>query len=238
MLLDSNETKEKVLAEFLKICAFEGWTKDALEQAVFNCGISKDFTNLIFENDCLELAEFYIESQNKKAAQKFLEIENFHSQKIRDKIRLALFARFEVEKNNQIALQRLVNFFLDPKNFISVEMGTKPMIQGMQSCYKIADFIWKEINDQSTDFNFYTKRLTLGKIILRSLLVFIKDESEDFVKTQNFIDSQIAKVMKFEKHKMQVKKLVAKVFINEDKTPKSPKEIIKDLPFFRLIKFS
>ena len=34
MLLDSLETKQKILEEFLKICAFDGWNKDALLKAV------------------------------------------------------------------------------------------------------------------------------------------------------------------------------------------------------------
>jgi len=237
VLLDSLETKQKILEEFLKICAFDGWNKDALLKAVSNCEIDEKFTDLIFENGCLDLAEFYIESQNKKAAQKISEIENFHSKKIRDKIRLALYARFEVEKDHHLALQRLISFYLDAKNFTSLEIGAKPALQGLKSCYKIADFIWKELNDPSTDFNFYTKRLTLSKIILRSLLVFIKDESANFGKTKNFIDSQIEKVMKFEKCKMQVKNFVSEAFFNENGTPKTPKQLIKNLPFIRLIKF-
>jgi len=236
VLLDSIETKEKILAEFLKISTFDGWNNHALSQAVVKCGISENFTNLIFENGVLEIAEFYIESQNKKAALKIREIENFHTQKIRDKIRLALYARFEVEKDHQAALQRLINFYFDPKNFKSFEIGAKPALQGIKSCYKIADFIWYELNDQSTDFNFYTKRMTLSKIILRSSLVFVKDESQNFNKTKNFVDSQIAKVMKFEKCKIQVKKFVSEAFLDQNGVLKSPTKIVKSLPFFRLIK--
>ena len=237
MLLDSNQTKEKILAEFLPIAAFDGWNQDALLKAISKCEIDEKFADLIFENGCLDLAEFYVESQNKKAAEKIAAIENFAAKKIRDKIRLALYARVEVEKNNQLALQRLGNFYLNPKNFTSLEIGAKPAIQSLKTCYKVADFIWKEINDQSTDFNFYTKRLTLSKIILRSFAVFVKDQSLDFSETKNFIDSQIEKVMKFEKRKMQVKKVFSEVFLNENGAPKTPKEFVKNLPFFRLIKF-
>ncbi len=237
MLLDSLETKEKILTEFLTIAAFDGWSQDALLKAISNCGIEEKFAELIFENGCLDLAEFFVELQNKKAAEKIAQIENFSTKKIRDKIRLALYARVEVEKNNQLALQRLGNFYLNPKNFASLEIGARPAIQGLKACYKVSDFIWKEINDQSTDFNFYTKRLTLSKIILRSFAVFVKDQSQDFTETQNFIDSQIEKVMKFEKRKMQVKKAFNEVFLKENGAPKSPKELVKNLPFFRLIKF-
>ena len=54
--------------------------------------------------------------------------------------------------------------------------------------------IWFGINDKSTDFNFYTKRLTLAKIILRTLFVFVKDESADLMATKKFIDLQIEKL--------------------------------------------
>ena len=243
MLLDSNETKQKILTEFLKLAPFDGWSQQTLLKAMANCGIGENFVNLIFENGCLDLAEFYIESQNQQAAEEIAKIEHFHAKKIRDKIRLALYARFEVEKDHKIALQRLINFYINPRNFTSFEMGPKPIIQGLKACYKIADFIWKEINDQSTDFNFYTKRLTLGKIIFHSIAVFLKDESPNFEKTKNFIDLEIEKVMKFEKFKAQTKKFTTqaskgfcKVFLDEKNSLKSPKEIIKNLPFFRLIK--
>ncbi len=237
MLIDSSETKEKILTEFLKICTFDGWNKTTLENAVTNYGIQKNFTDIIFEKGCLEVAEFYIDSGNKKAAEIIAAIADFHSQKIRHKIRLMLYARFEVEKGNQIAVQRLINFYLDPKNFITTELGIRPALQSLRNCYKISDFIWKEINDQSTDFNFYTKRLTLSKIVLRSLKVFTQDDSENLAKTKNFIDSEIEKVMKFEQRKVQIKKIVSHTFINEKGTLKTPQEFIKDLPFFRLIKF-
>ncbi len=241
MLLNSNETKERILSEFLSICSFDGWNKEALTKAIVHCGIEEKFSPLIFENGCLDLAEFYIESYNQKAAKKISHIEDFKSQKIRDKIRLALYARFEVEEHNRLALQRLISFYLDPKNFTSVENGPRPMFQGLKNCYKVADFIWSNIGDQSTDFNFYTKRLTLAKIILRSVSVFVKDDSDNFANTKNFIDLEIEKVMKFESYKARVKKIsnfakksVCHVFLHENGTLKSPKEIIKNLPFFRL----
>ncbi len=240
MLFDSPETKHKILTEFLKICPFDGWNNGALLKAMEACGIGENFLTLIFENGCVDLAEFYVESQNQKSAEI---LENLSGKKIRDKIRLSLYARFEVEKNNKIVLQRLINFYLDPKNFTSFEIGARPMIQGLKLSFKIADFIWKNIGDESTDFNFYTKRLTLGKIIFRSLLTFLKDESPDFEKTKKLIDSEIEKVMKFEKRKAQLKKFSAtakktceEFFLDEKGQPKSPKDFLKNLPFFRLIK--
>lgn len=244
MLLDSFETKQLILAEFLKLAAFDRWSNEALSKALAKAGVSENFSELIFENGLLDIADFYIKSQNEKALEKIENIEHFHSKKIRDKIRLALYARFEVEEENKLVLQRLMNFYIDPKNFASLKNGPKPLLQGLSTCYKIADAIWVAINDQSTDFNFYTKRLTLAKIILRSLLVFVKDETLNFEKTKKFIDLEIEKVMNFEKLKGRFKKFSSgaqKTFcefiLDEKGSPKSPKELLKNLPFIRLIKF-
>ena len=230
MLIDSVETKEKILSEFLKICPFEGWTHEALIKAAANCGIGENFLPLIFENELLDLADFYLESYNKKSAEIFAKMS---AHKIRDKIRFSLYARFEVEKENKIALQRLINFYLDPKNFTSAKTGIRPAIKGLQACYKIADFIWKNIDDQSTDFNFYTKRATLGKIIFRAVSVFLKDQN-----VNKFIDAEIEKVMRFEKLKSRVKKTFCEFVFDEKGSIRSPKEaakkVIKNLPFFRL----
>lgn len=226
MLIDSPETKEKILSEFLKICSFEGWTYEALIKAAKNCGINENFLPLIFENELLDLADFYLESYNQKSAEIFAK---FSANKIRDKIRFSLYARFEAEKENKIAIQRLINFYLDPKNFTSLKTGARPAIKGMQACYKIADFIWKNIDDQSTDFNYYTKRATLGKIIFRAIAVFLKDGN-----VNKFIDEEIEKVMRFEKIKSQVKKTFCEFVFDEKGSARSPKEVIKNLPFFRL----
>jgi hypothetical protein len=50
VLLDSFETREKILREFLKICPFDGWSKESLLKAVSKAGIEEKFSDLIFEN--------------------------------------------------------------------------------------------------------------------------------------------------------------------------------------------
>lgn len=239
-MIDSLENKKKILSKFLEVAAFDGWNEDALLKAMSELKIDEKFLSLIFENGCIDLCEFYIHEKNEEAGEAF-NFKHLSETKIRNKIRFALYERFEVEKNNKIALQRLVNFYLNPKNFASVKTGPKPLFQAIKDCYKISDFIWYLIGDKSTDFNFYTKRLTLSKIILRALFVFLKDESENFSKTKNFIDLQIEKVMKFEKRKSQIKNYSSKVFhhlsdclFDEKGELKSPKNIIKNLPFIRL----
>lgn len=244
MIIDSIAVKQKILSKFLELAAFDGWSEETLKKSIRVCGIDDKFLSLIFENGCLDLIEFYIDQQNLHSKDLANEIYDLKYLKIREKIKNFLYLRFEVEVKNKIALRRLVNFYLDPANFLSTKYGPKPMINVLKNCYKIADFMWYSIGDNSTDFNYYTKRMTLAKIILRSFIVFLQDDSEDLEKTKKFIDRQIENVMKFEKHKARVKDAInsskvgfKKIALNDDGSLKSRKQILKSLPFVRLIKF-
>lgn len=244
MIIDSIAVKQKILSKFLELAAFDGWSEETLKKSIRVCNIDDKFLSIIFENGCLDLIEFYIDQQNLHSKYLANEIYSLQHLKIRDKIKNFLYLRFEVEIKNKIALRRLVNFYLDPANFLSTKYGPRPMINVLKNCYKIADFMWYSIGDNSTDFNYYTKRLTLAKIILRSFVVFLRDDSDDLEKTKRFIDRQIEKVMKFEKHKVNVKGVVSssktcfkKIVLNEDGSLKKRKDILKNLPFVRLIKF-
>ena len=243
MILDSLENKRNILAKFLQLCPLEGWSEEVLTQAIIECKIEAKFKNLLFENGCLDLIQFYIEEKNRNLAQIIAAEPNFSSFKIRQKIKFALYNLFESEKENQLALQRLRNFYFNPKNFTTVKYGPKPLLMAFQHVGKIANFIWKEIGDKSTDFNFYTKRLTLSKIILQTFAVFVKDQSQNLQVTKNFIDLQIEKVMKFVKMKSQVKNFSANLceksgqfFHDESGNLKTPKQVFTSLPFVRLFK--
>jgi ubiquinone biosynthesis protein COQ9 len=233
MIVDSAENKQNILTRFLEICQLDGWNEETLEKSLSFNQIDPKLKNLIFENGCLDLIEFYIGEYNKKLANEISKIDNFLTLKIREKITLLLVTRFEIEKNNQLALKRLRNFYL------------KHGFSALKQSFIIADFMWKNISDQSTDFNFYTKRLTLAKIIIRSFLVFLNDKSSDLEKTKNFITLQIEGVMRFEKFKFKIKKTssdlktkICNLITDKNGDLKNPqkiaKELIKNLPFVRL----
>lgn len=235
MIIDSDDNKKKILEDFMQSCVFDGFSDETLRKSAKNILGKEVLLDLIFENGCLDLIDFYIDEKNKELSDKLKMIEGFSELKIRDKIKKALYLRFESEIENKDQLQQLFSFYINPSNLVSAGKGIKPATRIFKDCFKIADFIWYEIGDVSTDFNFYTKRLTLAKIIFRCLKVFMQDE-KDMSQTRSIIDIQIEKVMIFEKYKAKIKSFAKNSFINENGFVKSPKEIISNLPFFRLRK--
>ena len=243
MILDSFESKEKILLNYLEIAGVEGWNDHSLTLAFNKANIDEKFIPIIFENGLFSLLEFHIEYFNLKTQEQVAKINDFNERKIREKISILILTRFEVEKNHRLALQRLLNFFIDLKNIASNKSLVKPYAMASLSVYKIADMMWKYIDDKSTDINFYSKRIILSKILIRCFFTFIKD-NDDLKSTKNLIDQQIEKVINFAKIKenfknnsQNLKNKFDDFLTDENGFIKSPKQVIKSLPFFRLFKF-
>jgi ubiquinone biosynthesis protein COQ9 len=118
-------------------------------------------------------------------------------------------------------------------------MGLRPSYFALNQAYLVADFMWKLIGDNSTDINFYSKRIILSKIIIRSFLYYVNNDDLNLLK--KYIDKQISNVLKFTKIKNDFKKNFD-IFknkidesLNDIQSPNfEPLNIIKKLPFFRL----
>ncbi|MDA9573458.1 COQ9 family protein [Rickettsiales bacterium] len=242
-MIDSDKNKQKILKNFIKIAEISGWNDKSLKKACLLSDIDPDNLIFIFPDSVLDVAQLYLDNGNNLLIKEIAKIKDFNKKKIRDKIRLCLYKRFEIEIANRQILINLSNFYQDPKNLTNFENGLRPAMQSITFSFIIADLIWSILDDQSSDFNYYTKRLILAKIIVRSFFIFIKDDKKDIAKTKSFIDLQIEKVMKFEKFKFKSKEVAQSILEsvqdcinNEDGSLKNIDKLIKDLPFIRLLK--
>ena len=248
MILDSIENKQKILDNFLKIVAFEDWSSETLILATKNSGIDEKLLPIIFENDIFSLIEFLTQERCQQLKKIVEADQNFSSKKTHEKISFLVFNLLNLDKNNRIALKRLINFYADPKNFIPLKncnkyLGLKPTYQSLKEVYFVADFLWNLCLDKSTDFNFYSKRLTLSKVLIRSFLFYVNDESKNSEKTQNLIDLQLKKIINFAKVKNTGKEKINNLkdyfeenILDQNSDLKNPIELLKNLPFLRLIK--
>jgi ubiquinone biosynthesis protein COQ9 len=232
MLIDSIENKQKILQKFLDLCVFDGWNDSTLDKAFLGLGIDLKSMDLIFENKSLDVANFWIENINSQLKEKSLSFD-LKEMKIRDKITILLKTQIEIVKDYKLQIKQLIDFYSTKPQNISIAIG---------NAYKSADLMWYSIGDNSTDFNFYSKRIILSKIYMKTFIFFIKDESLNNKETYNFIDSQIEKVMKFTKFKFTVrnkaqnlKKMCKGVSdLKRNIKEEGSSNFIKKLPFFRL----
>ena len=113
--------------------------------------------------------------------------------KIREKIRALVWRRLEIMGPAREAVRRALAILVMPQNI--------PL--GLRISWRSADLMWRIAGDTSTDFNHYTKRMTLGAVYGSTLLVWLDDQSEGWQETSAFLDRRIDDVMKFEKLKAQ-----------------------------------
>ena len=101
--------------------------------------------------------------------------------------------------------EKIAFYFL---NFLT----SKPILL-KKIALKYADSTWIKLKDSSTDFNFYTKRLTLSVVFINTLIYWRGANSKD--KTFNFIDKQIYSLGRFGYYKSRFKKLLKKIPIKK-----------------------
>ena len=119
--------------------------------------------------------------------------EDLAALKIRERIRTLVWARIEIMADAREAVRRALAILAMPQNLpLALRIG-----------WRTADRMWRLAGDTSTDFNHYTKRMTLSAVYGSTLLVWLDDDSEGWVETAAFLDRRIDDVMSFEKWKGQ-----------------------------------
>ena len=75
--------------------------------------------------------------------------------------------------------------------------------------YRTCNSIWRISGDKSTDFSFYTRRISLATVYTSTLLFWLNDKSKDNVETEFFLDRRlrdIRKISSFKKPFSEAKK--------------------------------
>jgi len=169
---------------------FDGWTGKAVESAAAQLGIELALARLAFPKNPPAMIDTYIQAADREMAKK-LTPAKLAKMKIRQKIRSLVWARLEIMSPAREAVRTGLSILSLPQNV--------PL--GMRIGWRTADLMWRAAGDTSTDYNHYTKRLTLGAVYGSTLLAWLDDNSEDWTETSAFLDRRIDNVMQFEKWK-------------------------------------
>jgi ubiquinone biosynthesis protein COQ9 len=171
---------------------FDGWTRKAVDSAAQQLGIDPVKARLAMPKGQTELIDLYIREVDRALAAYFTP-ERLSGMKIREKIRSLVWRRLEIMGPAREAVRRALAILAMPQNL--------PL--ALRISWRSADLMWRIAGDTSTDFNHYTKRMTLGAVYGSTLLVWLDDKSEGWIETGAFLDRRIDNVMKFEKLKAE-----------------------------------
>ena len=135
----------------------------------------------------------HLHRQVDRALEASFTAEQLAALKIREKIRTLVWRRLEIMGPAREAVRRALAILAMPQNV--------PL--ALRISWRTADLMWRMAGDASTDFNHYTKRMTLGAVYGSILLAWLDDQSEGWADTAAFLDRRIDDVMKFEKLKAE-----------------------------------
>src|SRR5438309_2326083 len=169
---------------------FDGWTRAAVESAAGQLGLDPVQARLAVPKTQAGMIDIYIREVD-RGLEAWFTPKRLAKMKIREKIRALIWRRLEIMGPAREAVRRALAILAMPHNL--------PL--ALRISWRSADLMWRIAGDTSTDFNHYTKRLTLSAVYGSTLLVWLDDRSEGWADTAAFLDRRIDGVMRFEKFK-------------------------------------
>lgn len=190
-----DELREALAAELPAQAAFDGWTPAALDAAAQALGIDADVARVAMPGGAVQMIEAWFAWVDAEMVRR-MPPERVGNMKIRDRITRLVETRLEIVAPHKEALRRAAAILAMPQNApLAVKLG-----------WRAADRMWRVAGDTATDYNHYTKRMTLSAVYASTVTVFLGDESEDWAETRAFLGRRIENVMQFEKAKARLLK--------------------------------
>ena len=171
---------------------FDGWTRAAVDSAAQQLGVDPVQARLAMPKSQAAMIDLYIQEVD-RGLEAYFTPERLAGMKIREKIRALIWKRLEIMGPAREAVRRALAILAMPQNL--------PL--ALRISWRTVDDMWRIAGDTSTDFNHYTKRMTLGAVYASTLLVWLDDQSEGWTETAAFLDRRIDNVMQFEKLKAE-----------------------------------
>ncbi len=171
---------------------FDGWSRKAVDSAAEQLGVDPIQARLAMPKAQAGLIDLYIQEVD-RALEAWFTPKRLQGMKIREKIRALVWKRLEIMGPAREAVRRGLAILAMPQNI--------PL--ALRVSWRTADLMWRIAGDTSTDFNHYTKRMTLGAVYASTLLAWLDDQSEGWKDTAGFLDRRIDDVMRFEKLKAE-----------------------------------
>lgn len=171
---------------------FDGWTAKAVETAAAQMNIDPALARLAFPKAKVDMIDAYIDAVDAAMLAEFPP-EKIAAMKVRDRIRAQLWFRLQLMAPAREALRSALAILAMPQN----------APRALRIGWRTADLIWRNAGDTSSDYNHYTKRLTLSAVYGSTLIAWLDDQSDGFADTSAFLDRRLGNVMSFEKWKGQ-----------------------------------
>ena len=189
-----SEPKDQLLDAALPHVPFDGWSPATFKLAVTDSGLDPTVARAVCPRGAVDLAVAYHKRGDAEMLAQ-LAAADLSELRFRDRIAKAVQLRLEVIEDKEAVRRGTTLFALPPY-----------APDGAKLVWGTCDAIWNVLGDTATDYNWYTKRATLGGVYSSTVIFWLGDNSEGHEATWSFLDRRIDNVMQIEKIKATVQK--------------------------------
>ena len=199
---DLTEVRDRILVATLAHAAFDGWSRTALRAGASDAGKEHgwgpDMARRAFPDGIPGLVDHLADWADRRMLDELAKLD-LEALAVRDRISAGVRLRLQVLAPYREGMRRLLSYLALPQN----------APQAARLTWAAADAIWYAAGDQSSDFNYYTKRGLLASVYSTTMLYWLADESEDFADTWSFLDRRIAGVLRIPAASSRIKKALS-----------------------------
>ena len=169
-----------------KIVSSDGWSSDVIKKLI-EAGVKSTDLTFFFKNDYKKILEFSLKELNKINENRIKKI-NIINLPLNKRIKKILMMRINIINEDKDFYKKTFYHLMLPQNLKILKANL----------YRSVDNMWYIAGDNSTDFNFYTKRIILATIYTNALHVLF---NHNFDQVEINIDNNLKKVSKIPKIK-------------------------------------
>jgi ubiquinone biosynthesis protein COQ9 len=201
----THHDRETFLKLAINKAELSGWSTKLLQNCCLELNFNEHYYLNWFEQGLSDVLVFLEDSYDQEMLQILANTEKITG--TTRQIAFALKSRIYGTSRSKILAIKNSYYYLVPSN----------TCQGISSAWRTVDLIWQYAGDTSLDFNYYSKRSLLHGVYLAAQSYYNIDNSLNYDKTNNFIDSCLNQIV------MSAKCL------------KKAPSLLKKIPFLRIL---
>ena len=189
------DARRAILTKALHAAPFGGWSQKTLESAIATSGVEPALAKDAFPGGIKQLLAFFMMEADRSMVEEAAAC-GLDQGPMRKRIGGIIRLRLEQQTPHREAIRRAMALHLLPGRAPNAAAGL----------WRTVDAIWRVAGDDSTNFNYYSKRALLAAVYCATLLRWLDDASEDCMETWDFMERRIAGTLRIQKMKARPQK--------------------------------
>ncbi len=200
-LAERQALKDRVLEAALLHAAFDGWSRRTLVNAAADAGLDPLAARRLFPRGGDSLLAWLDDWADRQMLEKTGDLQRLP---VRRRIAALVRARLEALDPHREALRRAALARGLPANLLG----------SGQALWRSVDRMWQAAGidgDRGQGFSYYSRRVTLGSVLVATFLYWLEDRSEASRDSWEFLDRRIDVVMRIGQARASLEGLIGRV---------------------------